>query len=54
MFTLAIGTKLKIVLWINDVKADIAPESQESLKNFLKAEAASKESQGDAAEDPKA
>ena len=74
-FTLEVGTKLKIVLWINDVKVttggvvvtrdvqvgngidftDMAPENQESLKNFLKAEAASKESQGDAAaEDPKA
>ena len=74
MFTLEVGTKLKIVLCLNDVKlsiggvvvrrnlqvgngikfTDMAPEDRARLKHFLTVEAASKESQEDAAEHPKA
>ena len=63
MFTLAVGTKLKTVLWINDVEVSadgivatrdvqvgngikftsMTPENRERLKNFLIAEAASKD-----------
>jgi hypothetical protein len=63
MFTLAVGTKLKTVLRINDVEVstggivvtrdiqvgngikftDMTPENRERLKNFLIAEAASKD-----------
>ena len=68
MFTLEVGTKLKIALWINDVKVniggivvtrdlqvgngieftDMAPEDRERIKDFLRADAASNASQGDA------